>query len=130
MIFQANSPESTMTTASRNRQPIHSPCVFKAAHAREPLEAKVDLDQSGWLAEGFLCLHAVHRWNQNRRPAFEGSGHSAGSREGIMSQELEHQVEVKKPGIGSMRRAQQIAEIDGLGDSLDADGEIAARGGK
>jgi len=59
--------------------------TLKAAHAREPLEAKVDLDQSGWLAEGFLCLHAVHRWNQNRRPAFEGSGHSARSHRRLLT---------------------------------------------
>ena len=35
--------------------------------------------------------------------------------------------EARAEGMG---RAQQIAEIDGLGDALDADGEIAARGGR
>ncbi len=35
--------------------------------------------------------------------------------------------EVRPEGVG---RAQEIAEIDGLGDALDADGEIAAGSGK
>jgi hypothetical protein len=110
MILQANSQRKQMTTGWRSGQPIHSLCRFTAAPARHRIDADVDLDQSEWLAEGFLCVHAVHRWNQNRRPAFEGSGRSARSREGhAMSQELEHQVEVKKPGIGS------LAEVPNLG---------------
>jgi hypothetical protein len=99
-------------TVERNvqRATYPQPCRFKAAPARHRLDADVDLDQSEWLAEGFLCVHVVHRWNQNRRPAFEGSGRSARSREGhAMSQELDHQVEVKKPGIGS------LAEVPNLG---------------
>jgi hypothetical protein len=44
---------------------------------------------------------------------------------GLVRAQGEH--EARAEGV---RRAQQIAEIDGLGDALDADGEIAARGGK
>jgi hypothetical protein len=58
------------------------PLSIQSGAGPQPPDANVDLDQSGWLAEGFLCVHAVHRWNQSRRPAFEGSGHSARSREG------------------------------------------------
>ena len=109
-------------TARRVRGRAHRPRAagVESSAVRAPLE-DLDPDQAAAFRQFEIgeAPPMIEREGGSRPSRCRG-----GSRmRGLVGADGEHEARAE-----GMRRAQQIAEIDGLGDALDADGEIAARG--